>query len=157
MKQVRMVIKGVVNINQIAQTHADLRTKEQIGFLAAYLVYKVDFFKTDSFTDQEYMMSVAERMHCHIFKQGDIIMRKGDIGDNMYISIQGKLGVYLKDNFETDPIAIIPTFKAMGERALEKPNDTRTATIIAMDEGETICLALNKEDFVDLVAVSILF
>ena len=81
-----MIMKGVVDITKIARTKTDLRTKEEIGFLAAYLVYKVDFFKTDSFTDQEYMMSLAERMHCQVFRQGDILMRKGDEGDRMYIS-----------------------------------------------------------------------
>jgi hypothetical protein len=62
-----MILKGLVDINEIASLKAELRTKEQIGFLGAYLVHKVDFFKTDSFTDQEYMMSIAERMSCNIF------------------------------------------------------------------------------------------
>ena len=62
-----MILKGLIDINGIACLKADMRTKEQIGFLGAYLVHKVDFFKTDSFTDQEYMMSIAERMNCQIF------------------------------------------------------------------------------------------
>ena len=64
------------------------------------------------------MISIAERMHCLIFEQGDILMRKGDEGDRMYISFQGSLGVYLNDNFEEDPIALVHPFKAVGERAL---------------------------------------
>jgi CRP-like cAMP-binding protein len=39
-------------------------------------------------------------MHCQIFQQGDILMRKGDEGDRMYISFQGSMGVYLNDDFE---------------------------------------------------------
>jgi hypothetical protein len=35
----------------------------------------------------------------------------------------------------------------VGERALERQGDLRTATIVAMDQGETICLALDKKDF----------
>ena len=45
----------------------------------------------------------------------------------------------------------MPPFKAVGERALEKQGDLRTASIIAMDPGETICLALEKKDFQELV------
>jgi CRP-like cAMP-binding protein len=93
-------------------------------------------------------------MHCEKFQQGEVLMKKGEEGDKMYISFQGRLGVYLKDNFEEEPIAWIQPFKAVGERALEKQGDRRTATIIAMDPGETICLALNKEDFAELVGVS---
>ena len=62
-------------------------------------------------------------------------MRKGDEGDKMYISFQGALGVYLKNDFDQPPIALVPPFKAVGERALEKQGDLRTASIIAMDPG----------------------
>jgi hypothetical protein len=44
-------MRGLININEIARIKADLRTKEQVGYLAAYLVHKVDFFKSDSFID----------------------------------------------------------------------------------------------------------
>jgi CRP-like cAMP-binding protein len=82
-------------------------------------------------------------------------MKKGDLGDNMYISFQGTLGVYLNDNLEESPIALIQPFKCVGERALERDGDRRTATIVAMDPGETITLALEKKDFYTLVAVSL--
>jgi CRP-like cAMP-binding protein len=71
-------------------------------------------------------------------------MKKGDLGDKMYISFQGSLGVYLNDNLDEHPIALIAPFKTVGERALERDGDRRTATIVAMDSGETITLALEK-------------
>jgi len=56
------------------------------------------------------MLSVAEKTECKIFKQYDIIMKKGEKGDRMYVSMQGKLGIYLdvKPNLLTDePIAVL--------------------------------------------------
>ena len=41
------------------------------------------------------MLSVAEKIECKVFKQHQIIMRKGEKGDRMYVSMQGKLGIYL--------------------------------------------------------------
>ena len=49
-------------------------------------------------------------------------MRKGDIGDKMYISIKGKFGIYLDNTNECllgDPVATIPEYTAIGERALK--------------------------------------
>lgn len=143
-------MKGLIDIIQIAKIQPEYREKEQIGLLAAFLVHKVDFFKNDSFTDPEYMKSIAERMSCHTFQKGQILMRKGDEGDRMYISFQGSLGIYLKNDFSEDPVAIVQPYRAVGERALEKQGDLRTATIVAMED--CICLALEKKDFQDLVA-----
>ena len=77
-------------------------------------------------------------------------MWKGDVGDKMYISIQGKLGIYLGNDKETllgDPIAIVPEFTAIGEKALKKNTDVRSATVMCLDYGETKCLTLDKKHY----------
>jgi hypothetical protein len=34
-----------------------------------------------------------------------------------------------------DPVAVIPEFTAIGERALKNKNDVRTATVVCLDPG----------------------
>ena len=55
LKKVKMVVKGQVNINEIVLKGSDSRSKQDLELLAAYLSYKVEFFKNDSFQDQEFM------------------------------------------------------------------------------------------------------
>lgn len=100
----------------------DKRSKDQIFHLSCYLTYKVDFFKNEDFLDRDFMHSVSERMECVSFNQYDAVMRKGEEGDKMYISVQGQLGIFLQEypNLETDsPVAMLGEFKAVGERAME--------------------------------------
>tara|TARA_B110000285_G_scaffold211316_1_gene253903 strand:+ start:1730 stop:2002 length:273 start_codon:yes stop_codon:yes gene_type:complete len=87
-------------------------------------------------------------------------MWKGDIGDKMYISIQGRFGIFLDNTEEcllNDPVAIIPEYTAIGERALKNQNDVRTATVVCLDPGHTSCLTLDKQSYQTLVYVSFLF
>jgi hypothetical protein len=36
---------------------------------------------------------------------------------------------------DSDPVAIIPEFTAIGERALKNKNDVRSATVMCLDRG----------------------
>jgi signal-transduction protein with cAMP-binding, CBS, and nucleotidyltransferase domain len=84
-------------------------------------------------------------------------MRKGEPGDRMYVLIKGRLGIYIDDSpygLASDPIAVIEKFKAVGERALKHKDDRRSATVMCLDVGETVCLTLEKDDYKKLVYVS---
>lgn len=153
-KSIRIIKKGIIDIDEIIRLPMDKRSKEQIFHLSCYLTYKVDFFKNEDFLDREFMLSVAERMECVCYKQYEAVMRKGEEGDKMYISVQGQLGIFLMErpNFATDsPVAMLGEFKAVGERAMEQAHDRRSATVVAMNPGETLCLALAKADYRKLV------
>ena len=58
---------GEVDIEKIVKTPQNLRNLKQNEYLAAFLLYKVDFFKVDAFMDREFLESVAEKMHCQTF------------------------------------------------------------------------------------------
>ena len=75
----------------------------------------------------------------------------GDLGDKMYFSIRGRLGIYLSKEVEGDPIAVIPEFSTVGERALKNEDDRRSATVVCLDAGITHCLSLTKKDYQKLV------
>lgn len=86
-------------------------------------------------------------------------MWKGDPGDKMYISIKGRMGIYLgvtQEVLTSQPIAIVPEYTALGEKALKNDDDVRTATVMCLDGGMTECLTLDKESYQSLVNRSIL-
>jgi len=66
-KSIRIIKKGIVDIEKIIRLPMDKRSKEDIYHLSCYLTYKVDFFKNEDFLDREFMHSVAERMECVSF------------------------------------------------------------------------------------------
>ena len=86
-------------------------------------------------------------------------MRKGDIGDKMYISVKGRLGIFMSRKVDESkvPVAILPEMTAVGDRALRQDLDEkRSATVICIDEDETICLSLTKEDYQQLLGRQII-
>jgi hypothetical protein len=157
-KRIRLIQTGQVDITEIAKTPVELRNVTQNSYLASYLLYQIDFFKIEAFSDREFLQSISEVMQSEHFNQGDILMRKGDKGDKMYISFSGRLGIYLSNDPETlkgQPVSIIPEFVAVGERALENPHDRRAATVVCMDD-DSYCMTISKEDYKELVHVSII-
>ena len=77
-------------------------------------------------------------------------MRKGEKGDKMYISLEGKLGIYLSNSIEAleqNPIAILNPFAVVGDKALKYEGDVRSATVKCLDAGITTCLTLTKEHY----------
>ena len=83
-------------------------------------------------------------------------MTKGEKGDRMYISVQGKLAVYTKRKVtnESRPVAILEEFTAVGERALRSENEQRTATVVCLEDTTT--LSLDKRTFDKLLGRQII-
>ncbi len=102
----------------------------------------------------EFVMALAERIEAETFKQHHILMRRGDLGDRMYIPVKGHLGIWLSPNPDVTkerPVGLKHEFEAVGELALKNDNDRRTATVACIDPGETVCLTLEKQDYKKLV------
>lgn len=134
---------------QLIRLQSDKRTHEECRILSIYLQNKVQFFMNDDFTDKEFMQSLAEKMECEVFHKGDAIMRKGDKGDKMYFSIIGKLGIFFEQYplYTNEPVTVLHPFKVVGERAIKNAVDRRSATVICLDNGETVCMSLMKDDY----------
>lgn len=154
----RQIKIGIIDIMSIIQKVPDKRTPENCLHLSIYLQQRVDYFMNNDFLDKEFMISLAEKMQCEVFKPGDILMRKGDIGDKMYVIIQGHLGVYMKKNpiiAVDSPVAILGEFHVVGERALKNDNDIRSASVTCLEDSQPcVCLSLGKEDYQKLLGVS---
>ena len=109
----------------------------------------MEFFRSEGVFEKDYLVSVAEKIEAHHFKQNEILMKKGDIGDRMFVSIKGSLGVYIQDyNPGQLPDALIKEYKVVGEKSLEMKNDTRNATIVSMEKKGALCLSLDRDTYV---------
>ena len=86
------------------------------------------------------------------FKQGDVIFRTGDPGDDLYIVIRGEVGIYAGSDF--GPWTFIKSLSPgehFGELAL-LCNTTRTATVSAL--SDTVLGAISADSFREVFAES---
>jgi putative ABC transport system ATP-binding protein len=100
--------------------------------------------------------NVAEHMHKRRYRQGEIIIRQGDIGEEFFLVASGDVGVFVQKDGEAEPhrIAGLSRGNFFGERAL-MTGAPRNATIIADAEVETY--VLDKEAFLKAMATSASF
>lgn len=107
--------------------------------------------------DKQILTKVYERLIPQHFKKGEMIITEGDKGDYFYILLKGKVQV-LQKTFANDIIALANLDDSMniffGEAALIG-QDTRSASIVAITDCETI--ALSGEDFLTLAEAEPLF
>ena len=70
-------------------------------------------------------------------KKGQVIFRKGDIAEAMYLVVSGKF-LLQEIGIPLEPGAVV------GELGLLSPDGVRTATLISIDDGEVLSLAYEK-------------
>jgi hypothetical protein len=80
------------------------------------------------------------------FKVGELIIRKGEVGDTFYVVQTGEVGVYVKE--DEDYIARIGCGGIFGELGIID-KDIRTATIKAIQE--TAVLVFKGDDFINML------
>ena len=109
----------------------------------------VEIFKKLTPTE---ITNVAGNMNRRLYKPGDTIIREGDIGEEFYLVVQGKVGVMAGRSAGAAPsrVATLSRGDFFGERALIT-GERRNATIVADDDVEVYVLgkpafenALNK-------------
>ena len=71
-------------------------------------------------------------------KKGQVIFRKGDIAEAMYLVVTGTLPACRKSKSRSKQGAVV------GELGLLSPDGVRTATLISIDDGEVLSLAYEK-------------
>ena len=133
---------------------SELRSRKMCEQLACYLSYKVEFFRSAGVFEKEFLCSVAEKVEAHVFKQGDVLMRKGERGDRMFVSLRGTLGIFINEFTRGRvPDALLGEFKAVGEKSLDT-DEPRSATVVAIDKHDTLCLSLDRDSYKKLLNVS---
>jgi signal-transduction protein with cAMP-binding, CBS, and nucleotidyltransferase domain len=46
------------------------------------------------------LIDICGQLHQKVYKEGDIVFKKGDYGDILYVFMKGKVGVYVDDATE---------------------------------------------------------
>ena len=76
-----------------------------------------------------------------IFTNGEVIVRQGDVGEQMYVVQAGKVEVVLESGDDRDRVAILGPRDFFGEMALFD-KEVRSATVQAL--GEARLLTIDK-------------
>lgn len=129
-----------VDIGKICSKPFKMREVWENRDLAAYIKSCVFFKDLNDFTCNE----LCEKLSTVNFNSGDIIIKQGEVGYNMYIIVSGVVGVFMNDRLVDRMVET----NIVGEKALESDNP-RNASVIA--ETDVQVLLLKKEDYLNIV------
>jgi HEAT repeat protein len=99
-------------------------------------------------TPEEVLDDLAAILEEVQLKKGDVIFRKGDVGDSMYIIVSGSVRVFDGDK----TINVLEAKDIFGELALLDP-EPRSASVAALED--THLFRIDRETFSELMAGSI--
>ena len=106
-------------------------------------------FSADKESDVEMFKALYQKFSAESYDDGDIIIKEGEQGQNLYILFRGSSQIFRKTQFD-DEIAIADLDDSFdvffGEAALVD-QDQRSATVRAVGKCEV--LVLNGSDFVE--------
>ncbi|SHG22015.1 sigma 54-interacting transcriptional regulator [Flagellimonas flava] len=108
----------------------------------------VDFLKGVSFfseVSKTSLMQLSKNLIQEHFEINDAIIRKGDVGDAMYVILKGQVRVHDKDHL----YIILNETDCFGEYALID-DEPRSASVTAM--GDTTVLKIETTHFVELIS-----
>ncbi len=89
------------------------------------------------------LADICGQLHQKVYAKGEIIFKKGDYGEELYVFMVGEVGVYVDDDLEQCVVELTEG-QTYGERSLQVP-ELRQATLKA--HRVTVCLVLKKLDF----------
>lgn len=79
-----------------------------------------------------------------VFKDGEVIIRQGEVGNCMYVIQEGEVGVYIDQEGQEIQLAVRKEGDFVGEMAIFE-RDVRSATIRAL--GQVRVLTIDKRNF----------
>ena len=98
--------------------------------------------------DAASLEKLAERMKVLFVPAGTVVIRQGEIGDALYVVVNGRLRVSVLRELGEIPIAEVGRGELIGEMAL-LTDEPRSATVTAIRDSQM--LRLTKSDFLVLV------
>lgn len=114
-----------------------LSTVEKVLFLKS-----VDLFTRINGEDLAQVASIAQEV---AFEQGELIIQEGEMGDSMFLIIEGKVNVHRM----AQQIAELGEREAFGEMAI-LDHEPRSASVSALSDAT--CLKIEREDFYELMS-----
>jgi CRP/FNR family transcriptional regulator, cyclic AMP receptor protein len=98
--------------------------------------------------DVRELLSIARR---RTFSKGEVVVHAGDPADSLHLIVQGRFAVRVMTRLgETALLAVHGPGDAFGELALVSPGAQRSATVSALEVGET--RSVYRDDFARLQA-----
>ncbi|MCQ0112098.1 sigma 54-interacting transcriptional regulator [Zhouia amylolytica] len=115
---------------------------EIVDFLAEVLFF--------SEVSQKSLKNFAAKLTIEVFRKGEVIFEKDEIGDSMYVILDGKVKVYERDH----TYGILEKGECFGEYALID-SKKRSAAIAALEETQV--LKIDRKYFYELLSTDIGF
>jgi len=131
---------GKYSVKKIIKVEVVDRTEAQHFYLRMHLKIHVPFFAN---YEGVTLHNICNHLKQKVFDRGDVIVQKGEMGEEMYVILLGEVGVYFDDELQNCVVSLGEN-KVFGERSLQN-SEERTANIVA--HKVTVCLVLSKSDF----------
>lgn len=90
------------------------------------------------------LSSVAEKMRPRRFKDGEALIRQGEMGEEFFLLFQGQADVLVESGGATGKVATLERGRYFGERSL-LTGEARNATVVGRGDG--LVYVLGKPDF----------
>lgn len=117
-----------------------ISTVEKVLFLKS-----VDLFSRIPGEDLAQIAGIAQEVN---FEKGELIIQEGEVGDSMYLIIEGEVMVHRL----TQELTRLGEKESFGEMAL-LDNEPRSATVTAV--SDVTCLKIEREEFYELMSEKI--
>lgn len=65
-------------------------------------------------------MNICDQLHQRVYDKGEIIVKKGDFGDELIVVMVGEVGVYFDDALLQCVVELTEN-KTYGERSIQQP------------------------------------
>jgi putative ABC transport system ATP-binding protein len=118
---------------------SDVMVREQV--LICEMLRKIDFFSALGTAE---ISQVGEQMRPVPFKDGEVLIRQGDIGDRFLLIRKGEIDVHVADGAGDKIVATLGVGRYIGEKAL-LTDEVRNAS--AVGRGAGLVYELGKDEF----------
>jgi CRP/FNR family transcriptional regulator, cyclic AMP receptor protein len=98
--------------------------------------------------DVRHVLAIARR---RTFRKGEVVFHRDDLAESLHLIVKGRFAARITTQLgETAMLDVLGPGETFGELALLSPGARRSATVEALDEGET--LSVYRDDFALLQA-----
>jgi CRP/FNR family cyclic AMP-dependent transcriptional regulator len=98
--------------------------------------------------DVRHVLAIARR---RTFRKGEVVFHRDDLAESLHLIVKGRFAARITTPLgETAMLDVLGPGETFGELALLSPGARRSATVEALDEGET--LSVYRDDFAALQA-----
>jgi CRP-like cAMP-binding protein len=118
---------------------SDVMVKERV--LVAELLKKIEFFAA---LDTAELTQVADKLAPRRFKDGEVLIRQGEMGDAFFLLRKGEVDVLVTDGQGQRKVASLDFGRYFGERSLIT-GEVRNATVVGRGGG--VVYTLDKSAF----------